>query len=91
MGTIQVKHDDIIKKLAKVKDALSALQLATPNLQSLGNNSLDFSEQWKTREASIASDISEYIEVVAKNIEDTRSSVDSIQQQDEAIANSYTK
>lgn len=91
MGTIQVKHNDIIKKLAKVNDALSALQFSNPNLQSLGNNSLDFTEQWKTREESIASDISNYINIVAKNIEDTRSNVDSIQQQDEAIANNYTK
>lgn len=91
MSTIQVKHDDIIRRLAKVKDALGALQLPNPNQQTLGKNQLDFTEQWKTREAGIASDVAAYIEIVAKNIEDTCSSVDSIKQQDEAIANSMTK
>ncbi|WP_348981326.1 DUF5344 family protein [Bacillus sp. DNRA2] len=39
----------------------------------------------------MSSDIVSYIEIVSKNIEDTRSNVDSIKQQDEAIANSTPK
>ncbi|MEW8987224.1 MAG: DUF5344 family protein [Bacillus sp. (in: firmicutes)] len=57
----------------------------------LGNNHLDFTERWSSRETAIASDIAAYIERVTKNIEDTRSNVDSIKQQDEAIANGTPK
>lgn len=91
MSTIQVKHDDIIRRLAKVKDALGTLHLPNSNQQALGKNRLNFTDLWKTREADIASDIAAYIEKVARNIADTRSNVDSIKQQDEAIANSMTK
>ncbi|WP_147533664.1 YwqI/YxiC family protein [Bacillus marasmi] len=91
MSTIQVKHDEVMKRLTKVKEALAALTLPNPNEQVLGNNKLNFTDQWKTRESTISSDIASYIEIVAKNIEDTRSNVGSIKQQDEAIANGTPK
>ncbi|WP_147534936.1 YwqI/YxiC family protein [Bacillus marasmi] len=91
MSTIQVKHNEVMKRLTKVKEALAALNLPNPNEQVLGNNKLDFTDLWTSRETAIASDIAAYIEIVAKNIEDTRSNVDSIKQQDEAIANCTPK
>ncbi|WP_147535942.1 YwqI/YxiC family protein [Bacillus marasmi] len=91
MSTIQVKHDEVMKRLTKVKEALSALNLLNPNEQLLGNNKLDFTDRWTSRETTIAFDIASYIEIVAQNIEDTRSNVDSIKQQDEAIANGTPK
>jgi hypothetical protein len=78
-------------KLAKVKNSLDALHLPSPNYQSLGKNILDYAEHWKIRETAITRGLETYIQIVAKNIEDTRSNVDSIQQLDEAIANSLTK
>jgi hypothetical protein len=91
MSTIQVKHDDIIKKLETVKQALATLHLPNPNQQVFGKNKLDFTDRFKTQETAIATDIASYIEIVAKNVEDTRSNVDSFKQQDEAIGNSIPK
>ncbi|WP_147534926.1 YwqI/YxiC family protein [Bacillus marasmi] len=91
MSTIQVKHDEVMKRLTKVKEALAALVLPNSNEQVLGNNKLDFTDQWKTREKTISSDIASYIEIVVKNIVDTQSNVNSIKQQDEAIANGTPK
>ncbi|WP_147534941.1 YwqI/YxiC family protein [Bacillus marasmi] len=91
MNTIQLKHDEVMKRLTKVKEALAALALPNPNEQVLGNNKLDFADQWTSRETAIASNFASYIEIVSKNIEDTRSNVSSIKQQDEAIANGTPK
>ncbi|WP_248278530.1 YwqI/YxiC family protein [Bacillus sp. DNRA2] len=41
MNTIQLKHDEVMKRLTKVKEALAALALPNPNQQVLGNNKLD--------------------------------------------------
>ncbi len=85
MSTIQVKHAEIMGKLSKVKTVLSSLDLPHQNDQTLGKNKLDFSEQWKNREAAITANFAEYIKNVSKNIEDTLLAVESIKKQDEEI------
>ncbi|KAB7705325.1 hypothetical protein F9802_14585 [Bacillus aerolatus] len=87
MGTIKLDHSAVVEQLEKVKTALNNIVLPEPSVESLGQNELDYTTKWKEREANIHKNILQYIEVVTKNIEDTRANVDLLKEQDEAIVN----
>lgn len=60
------------------------------NLQSLpsgdiGRNLLDFTTYFLEREERIHQFINDYVQIVGKNIEDTKANVRSLKDQDEAI------
>ncbi|TCP31224.1 hypothetical protein EV207_103107 [Scopulibacillus darangshiensis] len=83
MTEIKLKHDVVMSHLDKVKTTLGKLSLPEPG--SVGQNKLDFTEGWLEREAAIKKNVSEYMKVVEKNVEDTRASVDLLKRQDEAM------
>ncbi|MCY8269966.1 YwqI/YxiC family protein [Bacillus sonorensis] len=84
--TIKLNHKVVMKQLDQVKSALDSLSLNGPSAGSLGQNKLDFTKKWLEREETICDMVNQYKEAVYKNIEDTRSNVNSLKEQDEAIA-----
>jgi Family of unknown function (DUF5344) len=85
MVEIKLNYEAVMKELEEVKSALANVKLVTPNSSLLGKNKLDFTTYWLEREARIHQLINEYVEVVEKNIEDTKANVQSLKEQDEAI------
>lgn len=49
-------------------------------------NSLDYTKKYHEREENIKTMLGDYKKAVQKNIEDTKDNVDSLKEQDEAIA-----
>jgi hypothetical protein len=84
--TIKLNHAAVMKKLEQVSSTLQAVSLKSPPAGALGRNNLDFTKKWLEREAEICNMVKQYKEAVRKNIEDTRSNVDTLKEQDEAIA-----
>ncbi len=84
--TIKLNHAAVMKKLEQVSSTLQAVSLKSPPARALGRNNLDFTKKWLEREAEICNMVKQYKEAVRKNIEDTRSNVDTLKEQDEAIA-----
>lgn len=85
MTTIKLKHEAVMTQLDNVKRALDAIECPAPSDSSLGKNQLDFTSQWLERERDIHNMMLRYIEIVHKNVEDTRANVDLLKKQDEAI------
>ncbi|MBD1379640.1 YwqI/YxiC family protein [Metabacillus arenae] len=83
MGTIKLNHGQVMQQLDDVKRALDTLNLPAPG--ALGQNKLNFTDGWLSREANLQKMVSEYMKVVQKNVEDTRSNVTSLKEQDEAV------
>ncbi|MBU8580385.1 YwqI/YxiC family protein [Bacillus paralicheniformis] len=84
--TIKLNHAAVMKQLEQVSSTLQAVSLKSPSAVALGRNNLDFTKKWLEREAEICNMVEQYKEAVRKNIEDTRSNVDTLKEQDEAIA-----
>ncbi|MBM7691964.1 hypothetical protein JOC77_001374 [Peribacillus deserti] len=87
MQTIKLNFDAVMQQLDDIKHALGALNLPGPSAGSLGQNQLEFTATYLEREARIHKSMTEYIQVVQKNIEDTRANVELLKKQDEAIVN----
>ncbi|MGM7723470.1 YwqI/YxiC family protein [Metabacillus sp. Hm71] len=85
MVTIKLNYEAVMRELDEVKSALANVKIAPPEAGSLGQNRLDFTTYWLEREARIHQLINEYVEVVEKNVEDTKANVRSLKEQDEAI------
>jgi hypothetical protein len=85
MVEIKLNYEAVMKELNEVKSALANVNIATPQSSNLGKNRMDFTTYWLEREARIHQLINEYVEVVEKNVEDTKVNVRSLKEQDEAI------
>lgn len=85
MVEIKLNYEAVMKELNEVKAALQHVKIDPPQASTLGKNKLDFTTYWLEREARIHQLINEYVEVVEKNIEDTKANVHSLKEQDEAI------
>jgi Family of unknown function (DUF5344) len=85
MTEIKLNYETVMKELDEVKSALANVKIAPPQASTLGKNKLDFTTYWLEREARIHQLINEYVEIVEKNIEDTKANVRSLKEQDEAI------
>ncbi|MDQ0217382.1 hypothetical protein ELQ35_07420 [Peribacillus cavernae] len=85
MGTIKLKYEEVMKTLEEVKNALDAVSMDSPAAGSLGQNSLDYTTKWLDREENIHKAVQQYMEVVKKNLEDTRANVELLKEQDEAM------
>ena len=85
MVEIKLNYDAVMKELNEVKAALANVTIVIPQSSNLGENQLDFTNYWLEREARIHQLINEYVEVVEKNVEDTKANVRSLKEQDEAI------
>lgn len=84
MSEIKLKYDTVIKTLESVKDALADVTIGAAG--SNGKNSLDYTKKYHEREENIKTMLGDYKKAVQKNIEDTKDNVDSLKEQDEAIA-----
>lgn len=84
MTEIKLKYGAVMKQLESVSSALEAVSIG--NEGSNGKNKLDYTSKYHSREAKLVSMISEYKQAVHKNIADVKDNVDSLKEQDEAIA-----
>ncbi|MDA7025286.1 YwqI/YxiC family protein [Bacillus sp. CLL-7-23] len=84
--TIKFNDSVVMKKLDEVKKKLEAVSLKGPSAHSLGQNQLDFTKKWLYREEQISDMVKQYKKTVHKNIDDTRSNVKKLKEQDEALA-----
>ncbi|AOA56402.1 putative protein YwqI [Bacillus subtilis] len=84
MSEIKLKYDAVIKTLESVKDALADVSIGAAG--SNGKNKLDYTKKYHEREENIKTMLGDYKKAVQKNIEDTKDNVDSLKEQDEAIA-----
>jgi hypothetical protein len=85
MAEIKLNYETVMKELNEVKSALANVKITPPQASTLGENQLDFTKYWLERETRIHQLINEYVEIVEKNIEDTKANVRSLKEQDEAI------
>jgi hypothetical protein len=85
MATIKLKHEIVMKTLDETKAALDFVILAEPSAGALGQNVLGYTKGWLEREKTIHLMVSQYVEIVRKNLEDTRANVDLLKEQDEAM------
>ncbi|ASN07408.1 hypothetical protein CFK40_14165 [Virgibacillus necropolis] len=86
-GTAEIRLDyaAVMSELDKVKQALEALQLAQTSEGLYGQNNLNYTDQWLDRENRLHATFQQYIQIVQKNIEDTKANVTMLKNQDEAI------
>lgn len=85
MQTIKLQFHDVIQQLSETQRALDALNLPAPSAGALGKNELQFTKEWLEREENLHKMILEYMNVVTKNIEDTKANIEILKHQDEAI------
>ncbi|MBP3041623.1 YwqI/YxiC family protein [Bacillaceae bacterium Marseille-Q3522] len=85
MNTIKMYHSELMGQLKIAEQALHHVELPHFPSDQLGKNQLSFTEKWLEREDFLVKMIAEYLEIVDKNLEDTRANIDLIKKQDEAI------
>lgn len=84
MVTIKLNYEAVTKELNEADSALSSVKLV-PASGDIGRNRLDFTAYFLEREERIHQFINDYVQIVGKNIEDTKANVRSLKEQDEAI------
>jgi len=84
MTTIRLEFEKVMKELSEIEKTLSTINISSPQLSHLGNNQLDFTKAWLEREIKIEQLLTEYIQVVQKNVEDTKANIRLLKEQDEA-------
>ncbi|MDM5299900.1 YwqI/YxiC family protein [Bacillus pumilus] len=85
MGQIKLNYQTVTEKLDEVSKAVEAITMKKA-ADKAGENSLKFVTKWTTREAEINEMVSSFKEALTKNVQDTRSNVKTLKDQDEAIA-----
>ncbi|MGX9290812.1 YwqI/YxiC family protein [Bacillus sp. A015] len=85
MGQIKLNYQTVMDKLDEVSQAVEALTMKKAADQA-GENSLEFVTKWTAREAEVGELVSSFKEALIKNVQDTRSNVKTLKEQDEAIA-----
>lgn len=82
---IKLDYDHVINTIEQAEDKLPPLFLTNVFKGITGQNELQFIESWLEREEGIRELLKLYVEIVEKNIEDTKANVKTIKDQDEAI------
>ncbi|MFJ5964135.1 YwqI/YxiC family protein [Bacillus sp. NPDC093026] len=85
MGQIKLNNQLVMGKLDEVSQAVEALMMKKAS-DKVGENSLEFVSKWTVREAKINEMVSAFKKALIKNVQDTRSNVKTLKEQDEAIA-----
>lgn len=85
MGQIKLNYQTVMEKLDEVSQAVEALAMKKA-ADKAGENSLEFVTKWTAHEAEINEMLSSFKEALIKNVQDTRSNVKTLKEQDEAIA-----
>ena len=85
MTDIQLRHGDVSDQIKKMESALQALNLPTFHAGDFGRNQTGFSAAFTAGEAMLEQIVSEYVQIVQKNLADTQANVDYMKSQDEAI------
>nr|MDF9460303.1 YwqI/YxiC family protein [Bacillus pumilus] len=85
MGQIKLNYQTVMNQLDEVSQAVEALMMKKAR-DKAGENSLEFVTKWTAREAEVNEMVSNFKEALIKNVQDTRSNVKTLKEQDEAIA-----
>lgn len=85
MGQIKLNYQTVMDKLDEVSQAVESLAMKKA-ADKAGENSLEFVTKWTAREAEVSEMVSSFKEALIKNVQDTRSNVKTLKEQDEAIA-----
>lgn len=85
MGQIKLNYQTVMDQLDEVSQAVEALAMKKA-ADKVGENSLEFVTKWTAREAEVSEMVSSFKEALIKNVQDTRSNVKTLKEQDEAIA-----
>ncbi|MBU5594935.1 YwqI/YxiC family protein [Amphibacillus sp. MSJ-3] len=85
MVTIQLNHQHVIAKIEQAKSQIDSFKIKIPPQVKQSDNHLNFVNDFRDREVEINQLVNTYLEVVMKNLEDTKANVNLIQQQDHAI------
>lgn len=71
-----------IKSVTSAKDSISFPEFSA---DEIGKNVLDITTKWKEQEVAISNLVTQYIQVLTKNLEDTQKNVDLLKEQDESM------
>lgn len=82
---IKLDYNHVINTLEKAEQTLPPLFMTNVFEGINGQNKMAFIEEWLKREASIRELLKQYVEIVEKNIADTKDNVKTIKDQDEAM------
>ncbi|MEY8693949.1 YwqI/YxiC family protein [Bacillus safensis] len=85
MGQIKLNYQTVMDKLDEVSQAVEALAMKKA-ADKAGENRLEFVTKWTAREREVSEMVSSFKEALIKNVQDTRSNVKTLKEQDEAIA-----
>jgi len=85
MVTIKLNYEAVVKEINEADSALSSVKLTVPVSSDMGKNRLDFTAYFLEREKRIHQFMNDYVQIVGKNLEDTKANVRSLKEQDEAI------
>ncbi|MEH3001180.1 YwqI/YxiC family protein [Bacillus pumilus] len=85
MGQIKLNYQTVMNQLDEVSQAVEDLMMKKA-ADKAGENSLEFVTKWTAREAEVNEMVSNFKEALIKNVQDTRSNVKTLKEQDEAIA-----
>lgn len=85
MGQIKLNYQTVMNQLDEVSQAVEDLMMKKA-ADKVGENSLEFVTKWTAREAEVNEMVSNFKEALIKNVQDTRSNVKTLKEQDEAIA-----
>lgn|SRR5699024_1741815 len=82
---IKLDYEHVISTLESANQALSPLFMTQVFEGINGQNKMEFIEAWLLREEIIRELLNQYVQIVEKNITDTKDNVKTIKEQDEAI------
>jgi len=85
MGTIKLNYVPVTQQIKKVAAAKDNLELSPAGSDDVGKNTLQITEKWKQHEREIQELVTQYMQVLNKNIQDTQDSVELLKKQDESI------
>ncbi|WP_079708995.1 YwqI/YxiC family protein [Paraliobacillus ryukyuensis] len=81
---IKLHFQTVMTQLEQAKTYLAQLELPKPT-DTYGRNELLFTEEWLEREALIHDFLLQYMDVVEKNLADTKENIRMLKEQDEVI------
>lgn len=85
MTVIKLDYETVIQTLEEIDRVIGKLSLPSLSPDTLGQNQLNFTTQWLLREETIHTLVTQYKEVVLKNVDDTKANVDLLKEQDETM------
>ncbi|MEE6133281.1 DUF5344 family protein [Priestia sp. GS2] len=85
-NTIKLNYESVMNELNALKVAKD--DIVVKEMKSVGDNRLQITEMMKNQEMEIQQLMTNYIQLLTKQIEDTESNLKQLKEQDEMIARS---